>query len=254
MIKLIPQPIGIGWYNNNICFLSEAGYTDFAQYLHTNKTNITEIEKICFQIYRDLFTINMVPQMNLCFKHCDMKPGNIVLTKSNYPLIIDFGFSMFKINNVSFIRPSTGSSFDKLSIFKQYYNDIYMNCIFDFIILLYSIIYKHNIKIYNYMPKEDNFILCYNNMYSIFGSIHKNPIYKDYIEQDEFIHYIYVAEIIAIGDIIKKYHYIINPSDFLLFLSMNEYDKERIAYMSRIYYIKYINYKMKYLKLKNSKN
>ena len=250
MIKMIPRPIGIGWYKDSICFLSEAGEIDFGDYIHYNKKKPDfshNIEKICYQIYRDLFTINEVPEMNLCFKHCDMKPYNIVLTKTLYPLIIDFGFSIFKIDDISFIRPNTKKIEDTYTCFTKYYNDIYMNSIFDMVVLLYNIIYTYKIRVFDYIPKDKKFILCYENLYTLYNNISTNIMYQNYKEEDGFLHYLLVGEIIHINNMIKDYNFMITPTMLLDFLP--SYNKKEIEYNSREYYKKYIKYKIKYMKL-----
>ena len=162
-IKIIPQPIAMGWYDGYICLLTEAGLYDFHTYLFEN--HIINIEETCVQIYINLYNINIVPDMNLCFKHCDLKPENIVLTCNNYPLIIDFGLSIFKIDDIDFIRPN--NEIEPHPVFITYYEDNNMNTMIDFIILLYFVIYIYKFEIFN----NNNNIINYNTLLSLFETI-----------------------------------------------------------------------------------
>ena len=254
-IKMIPRPSGMGWYSvsksvptESICFLSEAGKYDFFNYLKDNYNEQLEIEKICFQIYRDLYTINTVPSMNLCFKHCDLKPENIVLTQSNYPLIIDFGFSIFKIDDIDFIRPNIGNITDTFKFFSIYSTDNFLNAMSDFVILLYLIIYRLKIQIFDYKCKD--IIICDDIIYSIFDAIHNIPLYSKYKDKEGFIHYIMIYNILYTDSIIQKNKYKLTPYKFLNFLAIN--GKDRKEYNERIYYKKYMKYKIKYLKLQSN--
>jgi hypothetical protein len=257
-IKLIPKPIYIGWNNNNIHFLAEAGAMDFYKYINDNHRTvegIKGIEEICYKIYRDLYTINNVPNMNLCFKHCDMKPENIVLSIltgekniiTKEPLLIDFGFSIFKIDDIDFIRPATGSPEDRYSFINKYDTDIYYNAIFDFMILLYTIIYKYKTIIFNYnFPKDKpQFILGYSVLNNIFYRIHKK-----YSPTNE-MHYLQIANFIERDKIISHYDFKISPVDLLSFMGVDQNGKECMRYNHRCYYKKYIKYKNKYLALQN---
>jgi hypothetical protein len=253
-IKIIPQPIGIGWYNDTICFLSEAGrndYDDFFDYIDKNNTMIHSIEKICFKVYRDLFAINEVPHMNLCFKHGDLKSENIVLTDTLYPLLIDFGFCMFKIGSIEFIRPKSDEANDNFILFNRFTHNIFMNSILDFITLIYQIIYCYKIRIFDYMPTDYRFLLCWNNLHHIFDTLHKNPDYTPYIHPVEgTMHYIRIAELFIVNNILQNYYYYIAPADLLTFLSID--DKKKLSYIDQIYYKKYNKYKMKYLALQKN--
>ena len=118
--------------------------------------------------------------------------------------------------------------------------------------LLYTIIYRYQIKIFSYIPKDNKFILCYDNLYKIYETINTNPLYDKYKEKDGFIHYLFIGEIIHINNIIIDYTFRITPIDLLSFLSINLYDKKHIEYTGRQYYNKYIKYKLKYYNLQKS--
>jgi hypothetical protein len=271
-IKLIPKPIGMGWYNNSICFLSEAGEIDLFQYINTrlymiNKDgnidfdsidNTKILEKICFKIYRDLFIINQVPGMELCFMHGDMKSENIVLTKLLQPLLIDFGFSRFVIDDVLFIKTNDLKNENKKAIYlniikyKQKYSDTFYILILDFLMLLYYIIYGFKIKLFDYDLPNPKWILQYNKLLSLYTAINLYDQYQKYKENGRLSYLLIGYEIDQFKYINEKdYYYKITPKDLLKFLIPSENSKKNIEYMVQSYYKKYLKYKNKYINLKN---
>jgi len=244
-IKTIPQPIGIGIYVNNgveyIGFLSESGKIDFLDSLRAGISD-NDIRLICHLIYKDLYMINNVPNMNLCFSHNDMKSENIVLTDDNYPLLIDFGFSFFKINDIIFYGPilSRQYYFNKDNCDRDY------NLACDFITLLYTMKYYD----YNYAISNDTkSIYFYDNFRfisdKIIRAINK---YENKIKNDDVYTVLYDNS--NIKQIVKSFNYKLNFENNL-FPQMNIDSSRLVLYKRQLYYKKYLKYKQKYLQLQN---
>ena len=242
-IKTFPQPIGIGIYENNgveyIGFLSESGKRDFLDSLKAGISD-NDVRLICHSIYKDLYMINDVPNMNLCFSHNDIKVENIVLTDDNYPLLIDFGFSFFKINDIIFYGPilSREYYFNKDNCDRDY------NLACDFIVLLYNMRYYD----YNYEISNDaKSIYFYNNFRFLSDKIIR-AINKYKISIDDVYTVLYDNS--NIKQIVKSFNYKLNFENNL-FPQMNIDSSRLVLYKRQLYYKKYLKYKQKYLQLQN---
>jgi len=241
-LKIIPQPFGMGIYPNtdyytrlegsvpsNIGFITESGKSDLIEYLNT-QPNEHLIQMISYQIYKELFTINNILDMNLCFMHDDIKADNIVLTDDNYPLLIDFGLSTFKIDNIIFG-------------YGHHRCDRYYNLASEFFIFLYNInyhIFTFNISldercIYN----KNTFIKLIKIIQGSAFNVSTLRIYG--ILSDNFSKDI---------NIFAGYIYELTPTDLLEQMMIEPVLS--IQYEREIFYKKYLKYKQKYLQLQKS--
>ena len=247
MIKIIPKPIAMCVYNGvltkkhntYIGFISESGKYDF--YTYMNKISQRDSLRIFFNIYKDLYNINNIPNMELCFIHNDMKPANVVITSLNFPLLIDFGLSSFKINDISFYEAyyETGKFNNKNILNNRMYS-----------LLCDSIVFLYNMNYYNF---SYNIIDDINSIYNIKNF--KAIIFKIKTNYGYSFHYSHIYKLLFSDSykifIFNKYTYIYKPDDLLK--AMHIKPDKVLVYDINIYYDKYIKYKNKYNLLKNQK-
>jgi hypothetical protein len=235
-LKIIPQPFGMGLYDNknydsylkdsaqkHIGFLSECGKTDLFTYMHT-LPNESDMQMLCYQIYKELFSINSIPNMDLCFTHNDIKSENIVLTEDNYPLLIDFGLSSFRIDNIIF-------GVDNIKKCDRYYN-----LASEFFIFLYTI----NYHLYTFNISRDEKCI-YNKI--TFNKIRQ--IINGNVSNSNLLMYgnLYRKQSANIN-IFADYIYKLTPTELLKEININQ--DFLIKYDREIYYKKYLKYKQKY--------
>ena len=142
-IKFIPEPICMGLYNKSIIMIMEYGEIGFKKYIKDRKKDKKNIQKIFLSLYNDLYFLNNDLQIN--FKHNDLKIDNIVITASGTPLLIDFGFTQFKI------KIKCEREYDFHSTYYQYnYDDWRRNVVHDMLQLQNSMLYiLHPIELSN---------------------------------------------------------------------------------------------------------
>ncbi len=247
--KIIPKPIGIGAITgtNKIGFLSEAGDMDLSIYINNfgQMKILSNIKKILFGIYEGLYNLNNIPNFpNLQFQHCDMKTSNIVIlnhySEDPYPLIIDFGFSIFKLDKIYFVVNG------EMPYFNKFVDDPFYNTIIDFLTLLYSMKTTQFIRsIFNIQSSLNTTI--FDKIIDIIYDVNIQTISELYkIKSQSF--YIYIEQTKGYIDkspIITKYNYNILPAEL----------KQRMGIdTKRRFYIKYLKYKQKYLQLQKEIN
>lgn len=175
--QLIPQPLYFGLYKksetqNQIFFLMEKGdYTldkkltdKFIKMVRDtfNDDDKLEIRKLIYSFYKSLILFNE----NLdYFAHSDAKFNN-ALIKNNKIMLIDFGFSTFKLFDLDFKSEYPGSIYYSLA--SKHYNAVQDLCQ-----LLFSLIYV--IKSF----LLDNGINTKTNKIKILSNIHNTLDIKD---------------------------------------------------------------------------
>ena len=105
----------------------EVGNRTLGEYFECIATNYTEIKRVLFTVFRSLELLN---DLGLEFKHGDLKYNNILMSNKNKPLIIDFGKSRLKLDDLLFEITDDPST---------YYKDPYINVTHDMMQLLCSL-------------------------------------------------------------------------------------------------------------------
>jgi len=102
-LKFIPQIYHLGIIRKSkdkisvICIM-EKGEHILGDYI--NLVRFENTQKLFLKIYNSLFIIE--DKLKINFKHNDFKENNILVSSDGKPLLIDFGFSEFKIDNIQF--------------------------------------------------------------------------------------------------------------------------------------------------------
>jgi len=144
-LKFIPQIYHLGIIrkskdNISIICIMEKGQYILGDYI--NMVSFENTKKIFLKIYNSLFIIE--DKLKINFKHNDFKENNILVSPDGKPLLIDFGFSEFKIDNIQFRTLYTShENFDTVSYFGY-------NIIHDMIQLITSLYNSPNSSIVPY--------------------------------------------------------------------------------------------------------
>ena len=85
--------------------IMEKGKVTLEKYFEKTTLTTEQIKKLVFSIYCDLYELSFL-RINdsdkstlLKFKHNDFKCNNLVVSENGAPLIIDFGLSVFQLND-----------------------------------------------------------------------------------------------------------------------------------------------------------
>ena len=267
--KVIPKPIGIGVINGttNIGFLSESGDLNLEEYCRkniryvddnstkSNKDKIDKFKKILFRIFDSLYNLNKIPGLPILhFQHSDIKLENIVLLNSTtdpYPLIIDFGFSSFKLGNIFFICPSPPTYANKLNVNKDI-NTQYYFPIVDFLTLLFDYYKKDrnsDLKL-RYMFSECNYennVFNHRKLIELFTNKDLEAKYWPGVVYNQLFNE-YIINLSVTSTKILALDYNIEPIGLKRCMGIKDdliMDK---------YTQKYLKYKQKYLQLKSYLN
>jgi tRNA A-37 threonylcarbamoyl transferase component Bud32 len=157
-IKFIPQIYYIGIRKTSrgtfeiMCIMENAG--------PTLKDSITsfkyeDVQQICLMIYNSLFLIE--DKLRINFKHNDLKCNNILISSEKKPIIIDFGFTVFKVEDIWF-----GSLYKGTHEFYLYPKNYGYNIVYDMIHLftsLYLTNYPEPYKIFTFKKNKGTNIL-----------------------------------------------------------------------------------------------
>jgi thiamine kinase-like enzyme len=250
--KIIPEIYHFGKYRNpttkQITFITvmELGNITFGDYFEHNSTNYIEIKKKLFTIFRSLELLN---DLGLNFKHGDMKFNNIIMTETNKPLLIDFDKATFIFDDLFF------DDHNQTSEFYEYKKNEglcfgYLNVTHDMMQLLSSfellktrdtsgnIVSFFDMEIFNF---DNNYVLSNKNMKKI--GIYN---YTNYYNSGD------LNQGISLVKLQKKYkdiRFTIRSVEFAKILEIDDFEDNKIFDK---YIKKYLKYKIKYIKLKNS--
>ena len=110
-VKFIPQPYHFGLIKDadtnriTLYMIMEKGKVTLEKYFEKTTLTTEQIKKLVFSIYCDLYELSFL-RINdsdkstlLKFKHNDFKCNNLVVSENGAPLIIDFGLSVFQLND-----------------------------------------------------------------------------------------------------------------------------------------------------------
>jgi len=314
-VKLIPIPYLIGFYNggkNDIksIMIMEKGGTTLSNYFQniineeqeieiglnnkitpTYPNSFLNIKIYLLNIYHYLYLIDTILKIN--FKHNDLKCNNIVVSinSKQAPLIIDFGFSEFIIDNIRYdnnqrhigekqiVKNSKGQDLDYLETKENPYNIVH-----DFIHLISSLYfikiidfiksykigneeYKNIdvIDLFKFAHNQNSNILDSDNLKHYLGFIYTKFIELNYnikgmiIKPDDLpkLYKIFYDHISSdLHDYILKYPKISDSDEFNMTININPYKLAhnlglKFSIFDFEYEQKYLKYKMKYMKLKN---
>ena len=212
------------------------------------------MRRVLFTIFRSLEIFN---DLGLDFKHGDLKYNNILMTKENKPMIIDFGKSRFKLDDLLFeINDDTSA----------HYDNPYMNVTHDIMQLLCSLFIpkRRSILISEQSSNKDDYII---DVYEIFNFVrNKNSCilegdimekimtdrYKQlFVPYPNFYLKFRMANGVDLNELTRYapgINFIIRSNDLALNLGMGDIEDEKIFDK---YEKKYLKYKLKYIKLKN---
>ena len=175
-IKFIPEPICIGLLYDNVIMIMEAGIETFDDYITKNSGDNKILNKTLLSVYNDLYFLNN--DLGINFKHNDLRGPNIVMTSTNVPLLIDFGYTQFTIKIKCEKEYKFKSSFHNFE-----YDDWKRNITHDMLQLLHSL----------------NFVLTtvqIDNLFKFKTETEKNLLnHKYYIEK--------IKDIITYNDVAK---------------------------------------------------
>ena len=258
--RIVPEVYYFGLYvnqeTNDKTFITcmEVGNITLGDYFETIPTNYPEMRRVLFTIFRSLEIFN---DLGLDFKHGDLKYNNILMTKENKPMIIDFGKSRFKLDDLLFeINDDTSA----------HYDNPYMNVTHDIMQLLCSLFIpkRRSILISEQSSNKDDYIIdvyeIFNfirnkNSYVLEGNVMEkimNDRYKQlFIPYQNFYLKFRMTNGVDLNEL-SRYapgiNFIIRSSDLALNLGMGDIEDEKIFDK---YEKKYLKYKLKYIKLKN---
>ena len=183
--KIVPEVYYFGLYidcltkEKSFITCMEAGEKTLENYFESISENYFEMRRTIYTIFRSLEMLN---DFGLSFTHGDLKYNNILMTKKNKPMIIDFGKSRFKLDNLIF---------ESINHTSAIYNNPYMNVTHDIMQLLCSLfipkkpsllITEQSTNIFDYkfdVYKIINFINN-KNCYILEGNILQNIAKKKY--------------------------------------------------------------------------
>ncbi|ADO67169.1 hypothetical protein crov136 [Cafeteria roenbergensis virus] len=262
--QLIPQPLFFGIYKQfdgdyRACFIMEKGDGTLEQKVGFTLKKIlnntftddykNEIRRLIYSFYKSLFLFN--EQLDY-FAHGDAKYNNVII-KNEKLMLIDFGYSSFKIGKLVF-----NSSQNNNIYYPFYHKEV--NAVQDLCQLLLSFLYIFDkyltVKRIN---DDDNFWKIFETYKTILS-----------VPGEKFIGYnIYSSDVISkfislpIADVWKVL-YKNNIFKYIYMLDLKQIispDKMKKDYnitvdddnlYNRYYYKKYIKYKNKYLKLQKN--
>jgi hypothetical protein len=139
--KIVPEVYYFGLHVNALTkektFITcmEVGGITLEKYFESMPENYLEMRKILYTTFRSLELLN---DLGLDFKHGDLKSNNILMTRENKPMIIDFGKSRFKLDDLIF---------ESLNETSTFYEDPYMNVTHDMMQLIYSLFIPKKISL-----------------------------------------------------------------------------------------------------------
>ena len=175
--KFIPKPFHLGFLklpNNNITtiMVMEGGVMDLSKYIGSDTIKIKTM--IC-KIYNMLYVIEDILKIN--FKHNDCKGNNIVVTKDNMPMLIDFGLSEFTLHgaiNLKFMAYTYEGGIIELIKNTMYINSQY-NIIHDILQLMLFLFIQGNdtYTIFTFTSNKNKYLM-------------DGPMLKQYIKSKLF--------------------------------------------------------------------
>jgi len=254
--KIIPEIYYFGLLVNPVTkektfvIAMEKGNITLGDYFKSIPENYLEMRKNIFIIYRALEMLN---DLGLNFKHGDLKYNNILLNYENKPMIIDFGKSSLKLDDLLLEEND----------FSSKYENPYMNVTHDIMQLLCSLFIPKipNIFITEDSRKIEDYII---NVYQIFVFT-KNT--NNFILKAETMKKIMMYKYCALFIPYTKFYLsgrrgvdlnillTENPSVSVVMRSDELADELNLTdvedeYIFSKYEKKYLKYKTKYLKLK----
>jgi hypothetical protein len=256
--KIVPEIYYFGLYKNpktnekTFITCMEVGTMTLDEYFESIPTNYPEIQRVLFTVFRSLELLN---DLGLEFKHGDLKYNNILMSNKNKPLIIDFGRSRFKLDDLLFEINDDMST---------HYEDPYINVTHDMMQLLCSLfILKKDVEytLTRSKNKKDYII----DIYEIFKFVKNKNSYilesevMEKIMKDKYKEYYipFQSFYLAVDlNVLKEYatpgiSLKITSSELAENLGLVDIEDEVIFDK---YEKKYLKYKLKYLKLKRKLN
>jgi len=260
--KFIPKPYFIGFKISStgrfeILFVMEKGemtVEDYVKSIMHLPYYEKDVTKLFFKIYK---SYNELLKLNINFKHSDFKLNNIVVTRMNNPLIIDFGFSTFEITDAgktiqfnAYKNGPTGRVHVTLTKYPQDTKYGY-NLVHDMLQLISSMLLIRGFNPYNIFVFKKNLEYILNGHYTRWFLDAKT-----YASKDSFRFFYKDIDLIKsessffLSDRtpIKLY---ITPEELAESL---ELDVDEISSEEETFEKKYLKYKSKYLQLKKSLN
>ena len=257
--KIVPEIYYFGLYKNSktgektFITCMEVGNMTLEDYFVSMPTNYPEMRRVLFTIFRSLELLN---DLRLDFKHGDLKSNNILMTTKNKPIIIDFGKSRFRLDDLLFEIADDPSA---------YYDNPYMNVTHDVMQLISSLFIPKEMSLIikkSSPNKEDYKIDVYEiikfvkniNSYILEGPVMEKLIKDRYkilfIPYNKFYLQFTIANGVDLNEL-KEYipgiNLIIRSTEFAENLGIIDIEDEKIFDK---YEKKYLKYKLKYLRLK----
>lgn len=258
--RIVPEVYYFGLYINHetskktFITCMEVGNITLGDYIQTIPTNYPEMRRVLFTIFRSLEIFN---DLGLDFKHGDLKYNNILMTMENKPMIIDFGKSKFKLDDLLFeINDDTSA----------HYINPYMNVTHDMMQLLSSLFIPKRrsllisaqssnkddyiidvYEIFNFIRNKNSYILEGDVMEKVIKARYKNLFvpYQNFYLKFRMTNGVDLNEL---SNYAPGINFVIRSTDLAFNLGISDIEDEKIFDK---YEKKYIKYKTKYIKLKN---
>jgi hypothetical protein len=253
--KFIPKPYFLGIDKDprvfQVIMIMELGTMTLQKYIENNITNHELIKKQIFSIYYDLDKLAIFN-----FRHGDFKCNNIVLSNKLNPLIIDFGFCSFELEDeltgrkILFPSEKTNQVYYDLNMYPHYaqvHDILQLLSSFNFIenfdpnIFIPIALFRYNkLNVKNYLLEEKYIREVFNDL--AYHNEYDFDLYKSFYTERDFdlttVHQYYLDKR---GINLRVY---IEPLDLASNIGLNISD-----YLIENYEKKYLKYKRKYLSL-----